>query len=388
LEIAGAELLTNCCENYEDQQKTWQKEVNEKLQTCANNSTRRYEFERDLIRKRQEEWKHAKDVRLIYERKLERTNNLYLELSACFMQLEEREREIAEKERQIGTNKPYRKQLYKHFDKQLRRKFYMQTNSTANELNSPSSPSPPTSPNKASMCVQIDGSGTKTVIQQSSIQQNSSKYIPRKRTHRRTGSGSSYTKTLPPGPKLVDMETQTEDIEKINDEINEAPVTASIPRKHSKAHLQSTSESSSGETDIDDHAPQEDTTSSSQTNALAMVNSMATSVMTGSNFSYDDSCAKDGSDDDLENLRLKVSSLITDTSNSTTSSASTIVNKVVNKAYSTRNGDISVAVDDNIDKNCNNLQTTDSTVNDDKEIVTDHVPTTKDINLSFLRRKR
>jgi hypothetical protein len=38
--------------------------------------------------------RHAQDVRELYERKLERANNLYMELSACMLQLEKREKEL------------------------------------------------------------------------------------------------------------------------------------------------------------------------------------------------------------------------------------------------------------------------------------------------------
>ena len=39
-------------------------------------------------------YRHAQDVREHYERKLERANNLYMELTACMLQLEKREREL------------------------------------------------------------------------------------------------------------------------------------------------------------------------------------------------------------------------------------------------------------------------------------------------------
>ena len=39
--------------------------------------------------------RHAQDVRELYERKLERANNLYMELCACMLQMEKRERELA-----------------------------------------------------------------------------------------------------------------------------------------------------------------------------------------------------------------------------------------------------------------------------------------------------
>lgn len=44
LEIAGAEL-NNCQESYCDQQKSWQVEIREKLQTSINNGTKIHEHE-------------------------------------------------------------------------------------------------------------------------------------------------------------------------------------------------------------------------------------------------------------------------------------------------------------------------------------------------------
>ena len=38
--------------------------------------------------------RHAQDVREHYERKLERANNLYMELTNCMLQLEKREQEL------------------------------------------------------------------------------------------------------------------------------------------------------------------------------------------------------------------------------------------------------------------------------------------------------
>lgn len=61
------------------------------MQTNSCSSPR---FEADLIRRREDELRHAQDIREHYERKLERTNNLYLELSAVLLQLEQRERDV------------------------------------------------------------------------------------------------------------------------------------------------------------------------------------------------------------------------------------------------------------------------------------------------------
>lgn len=67
-----------------------------------------------LIRRRKEELKHAQDVKELYERKLEKVNDLYMELSAWKLQLEETERNLARRERQIsihGSKVHYKKKL-------------------------------------------------------------------------------------------------------------------------------------------------------------------------------------------------------------------------------------------------------------------------------------
>lgn len=47
-----------------------------------------------VIRKRKEELRHAQDIREHYLRKLERTNNLYTELSDFLSSLEKREKNL------------------------------------------------------------------------------------------------------------------------------------------------------------------------------------------------------------------------------------------------------------------------------------------------------
>lgn len=60
LEIAGAELLMSSHETHCEKQKSWQKEIHTQLQTDVKNNTR---TEQDLIKRRQDEFKHAKDIR-------------------------------------------------------------------------------------------------------------------------------------------------------------------------------------------------------------------------------------------------------------------------------------------------------------------------------------
>lgn len=281
---------------------------------------------------------------MIYERKLQRTNDLYNELSACYAQLEEREREIADREKQIGTSKPYRKaisQLRKqHFEKINRRRLHIAAQFV--QANN----SPPGSPMKTSVYVQLDGSQTKSIIQTPI-----GKYNPKKSRHRRVGSGGSVKITTNRDPnrrqyesenRLVDTHTQTD----VKDLTNTDEVNASTASPSPETVVKNDIEESSSESDIDDNVPQEDTTCSSQTNNNpTMESSMGTSIMTGSNLSYDteDACEKHrvtSDDDNLESLRRKVNELIIETASSienycTTSSTNTVINR------NSRNGNCS-----------------------------------------------
>ena len=54
-----------------------------------------------LVQKRKEELKHAEEVRMIYEEKLSRINNLYADLTASTLQFQERERELRRREKLV-----------------------------------------------------------------------------------------------------------------------------------------------------------------------------------------------------------------------------------------------------------------------------------------------
>ena len=64
-----------------------------------------------LLKRRKEELRHAQDIKELYERKLEKVNDLYLELNAMKIQLEERERTLCKRERQLnnGSKVHYKK---------------------------------------------------------------------------------------------------------------------------------------------------------------------------------------------------------------------------------------------------------------------------------------
>lgn len=96
LEIAGPELLKRSDEQYFLTQKSWKEEVRTHMMQINQNGTNIHKFEQDLIAKRTAEWKHAKDIRLVYQEKLDKTNKLFSELTELMSYLQDREREIAE----------------------------------------------------------------------------------------------------------------------------------------------------------------------------------------------------------------------------------------------------------------------------------------------------
>jgi hypothetical protein len=83
-----------------------------------------YNTEDDLIQKRKEELKHASEIRELYEKKLEKANNLYMELNAVLLQLDEREKELNKREKILNINskkivRPILRQEFKNFNENL-----------------------------------------------------------------------------------------------------------------------------------------------------------------------------------------------------------------------------------------------------------------------------
>merc|ERR1719477_371351 len=98
LDIAAVEILSFKPEDYFRTQQSWKAEVweyNEKMRSEGSSIPLADEA---LVKKRKNELKHAQDVRELYERKLERTNNLYLELNAVLLRIEQREQDLSRRE--------------------------------------------------------------------------------------------------------------------------------------------------------------------------------------------------------------------------------------------------------------------------------------------------
>ena len=55
-----------------------------------------------LIKRRKQELRHAQDIKELYERKLERVNDLFVELNAWKLQLEEEKRNLVKREKQLS----------------------------------------------------------------------------------------------------------------------------------------------------------------------------------------------------------------------------------------------------------------------------------------------
>ncbi|KAL9958735.1 hypothetical protein ACROYT_G035790 [Oculina patagonica] len=108
VEIAAGDVLNTPQEIYLNKQITWRGEIKEEFQKMKNRSSAHMQnlhqlqqLDEELIRRRKEELRHARDIRVHYEQKLERANNLYQELNECMQHLEAREKELLRRERQL-----------------------------------------------------------------------------------------------------------------------------------------------------------------------------------------------------------------------------------------------------------------------------------------------
>ncbi|XP_030386471.1 mitogen-activated protein kinase kinase kinase 13-A isoform X2 [Scaptodrosophila lebanonensis] len=156
LDIAGPELLrkTENEKQYFETQKSWKEEVRSHLKEITQNGTSIHKYEQDLIKRRKAEWRHAHDIRMVYEDKLEKTNRLFFELSECMSQLQEKEKEIAERERKLpGGYKPTRRlgntlRKMQHYRRRLNA-----PNTGIQQQQQSTTPDPETTPESPVKCV-------------------------------------------------------------------------------------------------------------------------------------------------------------------------------------------------------------------------------------------
>uniref|UniRef100_A0A8B9KJV4 Mitogen-activated protein kinase kinase kinase n=1 Tax=Astyanax mexicanus TaxID=7994 RepID=A0A8B9KJV4_ASTMX len=106
LDIASADVLGAPQETYFKSQAEWREEVKKHFEKIKSEGTCIHRLDEELIRRRRDELRHALDIREHYERKLERANNLYMELSAIMLQLEVREKELMKREQAMEKKYP------------------------------------------------------------------------------------------------------------------------------------------------------------------------------------------------------------------------------------------------------------------------------------------
>ncbi|XP_077501450.1 mitogen-activated protein kinase kinase kinase 13-like isoform X1 [Amblyomma americanum] len=202
LDIAAVEILSTPKESYFAAQAGWKEEIRRYMQSIKQDSQHGPQGEQELIRRRREELRHAQDIRLHYERKLERTNNLYMEFTACLLQLEQREREIIRREQSLEMGpgyRPYKKRIVRPLIKAQER---------FGKKRSYRLPTDPPSPEP------LEQAGSP-----------STKARSRRATHRRSGSGSSSCcRTV-----MVDSETQTDALELLSESSSPSLASPVLP---------------------------------------------------------------------------------------------------------------------------------------------------------------
>ncbi|XP_056294122.1 mitogen-activated protein kinase kinase kinase 12-like [Pseudoliparis swirei] len=106
LDIASADILSTPQETYFQTQVEWRDEVRHHFEKLKSEGTCIHRLDDELLKRRREELRHALDIREHYERKLERANNLYMELNAIMLQLEIKEKELHKRENSLDKKYP------------------------------------------------------------------------------------------------------------------------------------------------------------------------------------------------------------------------------------------------------------------------------------------
>jgi len=102
LDIASVEILSYQPEDYFRTQQSWKKEVWEYNEKVKGEDSTMPLADHDLIKKRKQELKHVQDIKEHYEKKLDKVQDLYVELETWRLQLEEKQRNLERKEKQLN----------------------------------------------------------------------------------------------------------------------------------------------------------------------------------------------------------------------------------------------------------------------------------------------
>ena len=90
-------------QTYNELARAWSTEINEQLANLPtiDMSVISRMTNEELVKKRKEEIQHLKDIRTHYQKKVEKINELYVEMKSMMMQLQKREQQIKKKEREL-----------------------------------------------------------------------------------------------------------------------------------------------------------------------------------------------------------------------------------------------------------------------------------------------
>lgn len=217
LEIASVEMLSS----YKDEQffktqESWKEEIKTQITYFKlQQEKRRHEFqvkEEQLIKKRETELKHVRDVRELYDRKLERVNQLYLELHAVLLQVEHQKQETRKREMMQS-----KKRLIQPFMKFQKRRcgHNSSTTPTSPECSLTSPDSPQIIPQKPPV---YTNSNTTNRSESLAVVHSASSSLKSRKRHHRSNSGSPRTTVSSRisngwSSVLVDSETQTDCME-------------------------------------------------------------------------------------------------------------------------------------------------------------------------------
>ncbi|XP_052894349.1 mitogen-activated protein kinase kinase kinase 12 isoform X2 [Anopheles moucheti] len=312
LDIAGRELLAMCekeHEAYYQSQRSWREEIRGQMQKITSTGIDFQKFEQDLIQKRKDEWKHAQHIRMTYERKLERTNMLCLQLSTFVALLEQKEQEILKREKQLAPEQRKCGFLKRGSDKTNRKRPFSFPSMAAlpgrayGESTTPSPTAAGVTPAKATLYAELNPSGhqgarsvvvtaappppysTLAPLQQASatpaiatISPDATAVVPspmaptttssgrvKKLRHRRVGSGTincspkcspCRDRRVQSEPesrhvKLVDTETQTEPMDISEPDVSPSP---NVATKRMSASLREEEEEEKVETEVIEEA--------------------------------------------------------------------------------------------------------------------------------------
>lgn len=95
LDIGSENIISQPVSKFNETQKLWKNEIRQHVDHIPTWSVPTKD-ENDLIQKRKFQLKEAQMIKHVYKQKLNKINDLYLELSAVLLQLEQREKEIVE----------------------------------------------------------------------------------------------------------------------------------------------------------------------------------------------------------------------------------------------------------------------------------------------------